>query len=201
MVNKKEAILNSVLKAVTKEGFYHLNMKKIAEGAGISPGTIYLYFKGKEELINELYRMIQNDFNQSVARKYMEDKPMLESFLAMLDQAVKFYINDPDKFSFIEQYTYAPFLFKEAKEENFALMRPLFRMINKGKETQVFKDISNLILVGIIHGSMNTMIKMHLAFKIDLQNKEERHEFYRACWNAIVNPDFSLKDSKSLSIN
>ena len=37
-MDKKQAILKSVLKLVNREGFYHLNMKNIAKEAGIAAG-------------------------------------------------------------------------------------------------------------------------------------------------------------------
>ncbi len=79
-MDKKQAILKSVLKLVNREGFYHLNMKKIAQEAGVAAGTIYLYFKGKEDLINALYGMIVNEFNQKVLEGHSDDKSVRDNF-------------------------------------------------------------------------------------------------------------------------
>ena len=185
-MDKKQAILKSVLKLVNTEGFYHLNMKKIAEEAKVAAGTIYLYFKGKEDLINALYRMIVSDFNQKVLEGYVEGRPVKDNFFQMLDNAVQFYLKEKDSFSFVEQYTYAPFLFKENQEENFLLLLPIYKMMEQGKKQKIVRNIPDSILLSLIHGPMNTIVKLHLAHKTDLNKKGAKQKFYESVWDAIA---------------
>ena len=185
VADKKSAILKSVLKLVNRQGFYHLNMKNIAKEAGIAAGTIYLYFKSKEDLINALYGMISDEFNQAVLVSYVEEASIKDNFFKMLDAAVLFYMTNPDQFSFIEQYTYAPFLFKEHQDQNFSLLLPIYKMMAAGKQDGTIKDMDDAFLLSIIHGSLNTIIKLHLAKKTNLKLEAKRKEFYEAVWSAI----------------
>ncbi len=185
-MDKREAILKSVLKLVNREGFYHLNMKNIAKEAGVAAGTIYLYFKGKEDLINALYAMIVSEFNQRVLDGYDKTKTVQQNFYAMLHNAIEFYLADANQFSFIEQYTYAPFLFKEIQEENFLLLLPIYKMMREGKKHGLVKNIPDAVLLALIHGPMNTIIKLHLAHKTDLNKKGAKQKFYESVWEAIA---------------
>lgn len=184
--DKKEAILKSVLKIVNREGFYHINMKKIAEEAGIASGTIYLYFKGKEALINDLYQLIVYEFNHRVLEGFQRERNLKENFYDMLFRALNYYLEDPDKFGFVEQYTYSPFLFKENREENFLLLLPIFKMIRMGKQQNLIKNLPDALLLSLIHGPLNTIIKLHLAHKVDLNKKGTKQKFYDAIWKAIT---------------
>ncbi|CAM3411577.1 MULTISPECIES: TetR/AcrR family transcriptional regulator [Saccharibacillus] len=47
---KHEAILDSAFEIFGKKGFYETKISDITEHAGIAKGTMYLYFKSKEEL-------------------------------------------------------------------------------------------------------------------------------------------------------
>ena len=185
-MDKKQAILKSVLKLVNREGFYHLNMKNIAKEANIAAGTIYLYFKGKEDLINALYSMIVNEFNTYVLEGYDTGMEVAENFYNMLNRAIGFYLKGPDNFSFIEQYTYAPFLFKENQDENFMLLLPIYKLMRLGKKQGVIRNISDANLLALIHGPMNTIIKLHLAHKTDLNKKGAIKKFCDAAWEAIA---------------
>lgn len=185
-MDKREAILKSVLHLVNRDGFYHLNMKKIAEDANVAAGTIYLYFKGKEDLINALYRLIVTDFNRIVLQGYIDGRGVKENFFNMLDNAVQFHLREKDSFSFVEQYTYAPFLFKENQDENFMLLLPIYKMMKEGKKQKIVKNIDDAILLSLIHGSMNTIIKLHLAHKTDLNKKGAKQKFYEAVWDALA---------------
>jgi len=192
-MDKREMILKSVLKLVNREGFYHLNMKKIAAEAKVAAGTIYLYFKGKEELINALYAMIVADFNQEVLTAYQPNISVKDNFFEMMSRAVNFYLNKPDHFSFVEQYTYAPFLFKEIQEENFLLLLPIYKMMREGKKQGVIRNIPDAILLSLIHGPMNTILKLHLAKKTNLNEPGVKEQFYQATWEAICEPKLQHK--------
>lgn len=184
-MDRKKAILKSVLKIVNREGFYHLNMKKIAQEAGVAAGTIYLYFKGKEDLINALYLMIVEEFNEQVLSSYCSTNEVYDNYKDMMTAAIQFYIAQPDYFSFVEQYTYAPFLFKQNQEENFQLLRPMYQIFKKGKETGVIKNIQDAFLISLIHGPLNTIIKLHLAKKVDLNEASQQQDFLNAVWSAV----------------
>ncbi|MCL1078528.1 TetR/AcrR family transcriptional regulator [Parashewanella spongiae] len=54
MANKREQILRSAEKIIAQEGIQHLSMQKLADDAKIAAGTIYRYFKDKDQLISEL---------------------------------------------------------------------------------------------------------------------------------------------------
>lgn len=51
---REQLILAAAKKVVAVNGFRKTKMNQIAEEAEISPGTIYLYFKSKEELFSSL---------------------------------------------------------------------------------------------------------------------------------------------------
>lgn len=184
--NKKEAILNGVLKLVNQEGFYHLNMKKIANEANIVPGTIYLYFPGKEALINELYSSISDSFNKTVLSGFSEDASLKNNFYEMMTRALLFYIQSPDKFGFMEQYIYSPFLFKMNKVENFMLLRPIFKMIRQGKKDKIVKNLPDTFLLASIQGPLSIIIKLHLAGKENLNRPGKKKEFLDMVWGALI---------------
>ena len=48
-------VLNTALRLFLKFGYRKVTMRKIAEEIGYTPGTIYLYFKNKAEILYELH--------------------------------------------------------------------------------------------------------------------------------------------------
>jgi TetR/AcrR family fatty acid metabolism transcriptional regulator len=52
---KRERILDAAVKVFAREGFYNAKVAQIAEAAGVADGTIYLYFKSKDELLISLF--------------------------------------------------------------------------------------------------------------------------------------------------
>ncbi len=52
---KRERILDAAVKVFAAEGFYGAKVSQIAAAAGVADGTIYLYFKSKDELLISLF--------------------------------------------------------------------------------------------------------------------------------------------------
>lgn len=53
--DKRERILRGAVKVFAKKGFYASRVNEIARAAGVADGTIYLYFKSKDEVLTSLF--------------------------------------------------------------------------------------------------------------------------------------------------
>ena len=72
---RKSQILNAAEGVFTKKGFSDARMDDIAEETGLSKGTLYLYFKSKEDLVIAILDRIFGDvINQFQTRKNVELK-------------------------------------------------------------------------------------------------------------------------------
>ena len=64
---RREQILEAAVKVFARRGFGNATVAEIAEEAGVAPGTIYIYFEGKEDLFMSIPELIS--------------EPMLATFL------------------------------------------------------------------------------------------------------------------------
>jgi TetR/AcrR family fatty acid metabolism transcriptional regulator len=53
--NRKEQIIDAAIKVFADKGFYNATVADVARTAGIADGTIYLYFKNKDDLLISLF--------------------------------------------------------------------------------------------------------------------------------------------------
>src|SRR6266508_5619818 len=53
--DKRERILGAAERIFARRGFFHARVSEIAREAGVADGTIYLYFKSKDELLISLF--------------------------------------------------------------------------------------------------------------------------------------------------
>jgi TetR/AcrR family fatty acid metabolism transcriptional regulator len=53
---KYDLILEASLKVIAENGYHGSQVSKIAKEAGVADGTIYLYFKNKEDILISLFR-------------------------------------------------------------------------------------------------------------------------------------------------
>ena len=52
---KRERILRAAIKIFSQKGFFSSKVSEIARSAGVADGTIYLYFKNKDDLLISLF--------------------------------------------------------------------------------------------------------------------------------------------------
>ncbi|MDH3238660.1 MAG: TetR family transcriptional regulator, partial [Deltaproteobacteria bacterium] len=52
---KRERILRAAIKIFSQKGFFSSKVSDIARSAGVADGTIYLYFKNKDDLLISLF--------------------------------------------------------------------------------------------------------------------------------------------------
>jgi TetR/AcrR family transcriptional regulator, fatty acid metabolism regulator protein len=72
--DKPQQILDAAVRVFARTGFYNSRVSDIAREAGIASGTIYLYFKTKDDILVTLFRERMAGFVDG-ARKAIADEP------------------------------------------------------------------------------------------------------------------------------
>src|SRR6056297_1497877 len=82
--NTKEEIMNAAAELFAAHGYHETSMAKIAGKAGISKGSLYWYFSGKEELFQELittgFNILFTKVNKIIKKDILADE-MLYQYL------------------------------------------------------------------------------------------------------------------------
>lgn len=65
---KRERILSSAMRIFASKGFYGAKVADIAEDAGVADGTIYLYFRSKDDILISLFEEQMERVNAELAR-------------------------------------------------------------------------------------------------------------------------------------
>jgi TetR/AcrR family transcriptional regulator, fatty acid metabolism regulator protein len=65
--DKRERILDAAERVFARQGFFHSRVSEIARDAGVADGTIYLYFKSKDDLLISLFESRMERVNQRMA--------------------------------------------------------------------------------------------------------------------------------------
>jgi TetR/AcrR family transcriptional regulator, fatty acid metabolism regulator protein len=66
---KYQAILDAATEAFAEYGYFNSQISKIAKLAGVADGTIYLYFKNKEDILISLFRERMGQFINEIRQE------------------------------------------------------------------------------------------------------------------------------------
>jgi TetR/AcrR family transcriptional regulator, fatty acid metabolism regulator protein len=68
--DKFQRILDAAIEVIAENGFFESPVSKIAERAGVADGTVYLYFKSKDELLRVAIDRALQRFYDGVEREF-----------------------------------------------------------------------------------------------------------------------------------
>ena len=90
--DKRARILEAAVRVFADRGFFNATVAEIARAAGVADGTIYLYFKGKDDLLLQLFeeKMAELTASAQAALSEEQDAPArLKQFIVHHFQAVE----------------------------------------------------------------------------------------------------------------
>ncbi|MEQ8323192.1 MAG: TetR/AcrR family transcriptional regulator [Vicingaceae bacterium] len=109
MNTKEQSILDSALNLFVTKGFHGTATSAIAEQAGISNGTLFHYFKSKEVLVQQLHQRIKSDQITFITTDLEETESPKEKIRVIWNNAIKWAMENKDKYKFLHQYKYSPY--------------------------------------------------------------------------------------------
>ncbi len=59
---KREAILRAAAKVFARSGYFNAKVSDVARTAGVADGTVYLYFKNKDDLLTSIFSWAMGEF-------------------------------------------------------------------------------------------------------------------------------------------
>ena len=78
-------IIDAAVVAIAENGYHQSQVAKIAKQAGVADGTIYLYFKNKEDILISLFREKMGDFVEKIEKIIAGKTTATEKLLTMIE--------------------------------------------------------------------------------------------------------------------
>ncbi len=107
--NKELAIREKALKMLVSDGFDGLSMQKLAKAAGVSPATIYIYYKDRDDLIVNVWISELSRMMKASLKGFDPQMPFDKGLKVQWMNRAKFFIENPESAHFLEQMKYSPY--------------------------------------------------------------------------------------------
>jgi TetR/AcrR family fatty acid metabolism transcriptional regulator len=158
--DKRAIILRAATQVFARNGYFNSKVADIARSADVADGTVYLYFKSKEEILHSI-------FDQNMAEAIAAGRELIENLkdprekllrIAKLhldrlgadrDLAVVFQVELRGSTKFMEEFSAAGFA------EYLALLR---RTFEEGQRAGVFrKELNAKVAAKVLFGALDEM--------------------------------------------
>lgn len=104
---------------VVNHGFDGLSMHKLAREAGVSVATIYIYFKDREDLLQQLYKEETKKMSDATLVGFDPECHFDEGLKVQWLNRMKYCLANPDSMSFIEQVKHSPLIDRSVIDRTF----------------------------------------------------------------------------------
>jgi len=158
--DKREAILRAAISVFARCGYFNSKVADIAREAGVADGTVYLYFKSKEEILHSIFdRSVDEALGAAKERVQLLTDPReklrqiahmhLERLGADRDLAVVFQVELRGSTKFMEEFSAAGFA------EYLSLIRSTFE---EGQRAGMFRaDLNARVVAKVLFGALDEM--------------------------------------------
>jgi AcrR family transcriptional regulator len=180
---KREDVLNATLALIAEQGFHAAPMSQIAEKARLGVGTIYRYFKSKDELINALYLEIRKRMAEAILNGQDTSRPVKAQFIQYLQNLIQYLIIHPAEIQFTQQYENSPFITEITRNEVGKIASPISDLFVLARNANLLKDLPDSLLMAIFSGASMGLLKMYLR---DKPPKIEMNTAIEAIWDMIA---------------
>ncbi len=160
VADKREAILRAATKVFARSGYFNSKVADVAREAGVADGTVYLYFKSKEEILRSIFERNSGE----AVREGREElakvgdpreklrriaRQHLERLGADRDLAVVFQVELRGTTKFMEEFSAA------GLAEYLGLIREVFE---EGQAAGVFRaELKAKLVAKVLFGALDEM--------------------------------------------
>lgn len=157
---KLQDIQSAALKLVLQTGFNSLKMADVAAAANIATGTLYVYYKSKELLINDLYHKTKKESIAAMLNPEHATGNFYTTFKNMWNGYFDFCAGNADKMLFVEQFIYSGVITSDIITDIEQNMIPLNQFLEYGQQNKILKKMDLLMVIAQIHGSVHETVKV-----------------------------------------
>jgi len=181
---KQDALIKATVKLVNEIGFVASSVSKIAKEANVSPATVYIYYKNKEDLLVSTYLFIKQKMGKAILSNLDLEQPVRDVFKNVWFNMFDYVSHNVDYFQFTEQFSNSPFADLVDKAEVEKSFSPVMEVLQKGIEQKIIKDVPFDILASFMFYPIFNLSNKRLCENFEKSEKNIETAFSLA-WDAI----------------
>ncbi|MEO6323655.1 MAG: TetR/AcrR family transcriptional regulator [Thermoanaerobaculia bacterium] len=149
---KRKRILKAAIRVFGRRGFHEARIAEIASAAKVAEGTVYLYFKNKEDLLGVIFDETMDEVLQDGRTIRFSEAPASERLVRMLELHISFLTSDRDLASVFQIE-----LRRSAR---------LVERFSRSKLVEYFRLLEAVLRDGVERGELRADLDPRLAVRI-----------------------------------
>ncbi len=183
--DKRNAILGAATRLFAERDLTAAPTSEISKQAGVAEGTLFTYFKTKDDLINALYREIKLELADAMMSDFPRKKNVRNRLRHVWDRYVNWGITNPKQRKVLAQLQVSETLTKESRDAGSAPFVEFQTMIRDAIEQHVFR---NDVPVELISKSLAALVEATIDLTVSNRSKAKqyRDSGFQMFWAGIT---------------
>jgi AcrR family transcriptional regulator len=157
IAKKKQEILRSAAEVLAEKGYHGTTMEEIATKILMTKGSMYYYFKNKEDLLYQSHKMIMDIILEKIDEVVNSDLSPVEKLKTAIKSHILLATNEKSMFIIMDKpyQKFSDEQLAEVLELRKVYSQYFDRIINEGIEKQAFDHVDTKMIRFIILGALN----------------------------------------------
>ncbi len=183
--DKRNAILDAATRVFAERGLSAAPTSEISKQAGVAEGTLFTYFKTKDDLINALYREIKIELADAMMSGFPRKKSVRTRLRHVWDSYVNWGVTNPEQRKVLAQLQVSETLSKESIEAGGAPFVEIQNMTRDAIEHHILRGDLPIELISKMLGALAEATMDLIVLKPAMANKY-RNGGFEAYWSGIA---------------
>jgi AcrR family transcriptional regulator len=162
-MDKREIIINTAIQLFVELGFHGTATSKIAQESGVANGTLFNYFKTKDELIVTLYHSILEEMDNFIIERMTSHSISKESFQSLFFGTLFWSLDNRVQYQYIQQFNHSPYFQQVSPTILNQEEHPLFVLIQNGIDIVLLKPMPAPFIFSLVIAHINGMYNYIIA--------------------------------------
>jgi AcrR family transcriptional regulator len=183
--DKRNAILHAATRVFAERGLTAAPTSEISKQAGVAEGTLFTYFKTKDDLINALYREIKLELADAMMSGFPRKKSVRTRLRHVWDSYVNWGVTNPEQRRVLAQLQISGMLSKESIEAGSAPFVEIQNMTRDATEQHILRVDLPIELISKMLGALAEATMDLIGLKPALAD-EYRNGGFEIYWAGIA---------------
>jgi AcrR family transcriptional regulator len=183
--DKRNAILDAATRVFAERGLTAAPTSEISKQAGVAEGTLFTYFKTKDDLMNALYREIKLELADAMMSGFPRKKSVRSRLQHVWDGYVNWGVTNPEQRKVLAQLLVSGMLSKESIEAGSAPFVEMQNMIRNARGQHILRADLPTELISKVMGAL-AEATMDLIVSKPAMAKSYRDGGFEIYWAGIA---------------
>jgi AcrR family transcriptional regulator len=183
-MTKRQQIIDTTIRLISEMGLYATSMGLIIKESGVAAGTIYHYFKSKDDLIKTIYSELREEMGKAFIHDMDNALPFKDIFFLLWKNLFYFFKENPQKFAFIEHYASSPLEKDEVRAINQRHYQPAIDFIQAGIERGYLRKLPVQFIIQLIIAHVSVVVRMIVIEETDI-SAITLHQLIQSSWDSV----------------